>query len=194
MSNCCAIGFQLDHQIKATYAHWKSHPTQNGKYISEFLAKLSEKRLSRLEERANSICWVSIDDKPSSDDIKRYQSFAGHGSVVPGRLDDWYFLLYKTQGVAGLIYLLSGQLDHFIDNAKFLKDSLQCEWGYILNFDTHKLDVYQGCQIEADPNNPLGQEVAHTFEGKNFYPCKCVFQLNLSDPMSHPEWAKLTHE
>lgn len=194
MGDRCAIGFQSNQEIKATYSHWGSHPSQNGKKISDFLSQLSAEQLSRLKSRARDIQWVSAKNAPSPDEIKRYKPFAGFKEVYPGKLDDWFFLLHKTQGVAGLVYLLTGQLDHFVDNTNFLNDSLMCEWGYIINFDAHTLDVYEGLQITPDPRNPLGQAIAHTFEGKSFYPCKCVYQLELNNPMSNLAWAKRVSE
>jgi hypothetical protein len=104
------------------------------------------------------------------------------------------YRLFKTDGSIGLIYLLAGQLDHFIDNTPMLEDSLMCESGYIFNFDDNTLDFYAGAQTSPDPQNLFGQKIARAFEGKSYYPCKRILQVSLSNPMSCSEWASMIEE
>lgn len=51
------------------------------------------------------------------------------------------------------------------------------EWGYIVNLDTHKLEVYEGLQLESDPTNRFGSEPMD--EDGCFYPCKMVQEIPL---------------
>jgi len=55
--------------------------------------------------------------------------------------DENYRRLRDTQG--DLRAYLDG-LTEMIDNKKFLTDSLFCEWAYIINLDTGRLEVYEG--------------------------------------------------
>mgnify|MGYP001609033133 CR=1 FL=1 len=193
MGNRCAIGFQFDHKIKATYSHWGSHPSDLGRKISLFLSKMTESQRQQFKKRAESIQWASIRSKATADDIKKYKCFA-RIDVTSERLSEWDNLLFNTQGIDCLVYLLTGALDHFIDNTAMLKDSLNCESGYIINFDDNTLDFYIGYQATPDPENPFGQEIAYTFENKSYYPCKRVLQVDLINPMSCTEWASMIEE
>lgn len=193
MGHPCAIGFQLNQQIKATYSHWGSYPAGLGKEITRILTKMTDSHRDDFKKRAESIQWVSNTSKANEEDIKRYKNFA-RSTIIEENLTDWRNLLFKTEGSIGLVYLLAGQLDHFIDNTAMLEDSLMCESGYIFNFDDNTLDFYDGAQTSPDPKNPFGQEVARTFEGRSYYPCKRVLQIDLANPMGCAEWISMIEE
>ena len=64
-----------------------------------------------------------------------------------------------------------------IDNEDFLKDSLFCEWAYIINLDTNKLEVYEGFQTTKSetryqPKNP-GES--------GYWGCKLIEELPLDE-------------
>lgn len=69
----------------------------------------------------------------------------------------------------------------FLDQHNFLNDSLFCEFAYIINLDSNKLEVYVGFNL--NPNAP-GRYAKNTFykdEEKVYYGVKLVEELNLSD-------------
>jgi hypothetical protein len=39
-----------------------------------------------------------------------------------------------------------------IEGADFLKDSLFCEWGYVINLTTNRLEIYRGFQKKPQEN------------------------------------------
>ena len=45
-----------------------------------------------------------------------------------------------------------GNLNSIFDMERFLNDSLFCEWAYIMNLDTKRLEVYTG--LNKDPHAP----------------------------------------
>jgi len=65
-------------------------------------------------------------------------------------LDDWYCLLRNVQGE--LKPYINGSIQHLIDSQDFIKDSLFCEWGYIINLDDNVLEVWRGFQKEPQNN------------------------------------------
>lgn len=187
MGNRCVIGFQNKEEIKATYSHWGSHPSRLGKQITLLLSKLPQHYYDKLKNSAEKITWVSLDSQPAPEEIEKYKHFADK-TVSTRKLTDWYCLLHKTQGVNSLLFLIDGSLNHFIDSTYYLKDSLFCEWAYIINFDNETLDVYEGNQTRPDSNNPLGQKIAHAINGENYYPMKCIKRVNLYEPLSDLTW------
>lgn len=69
----------------------------------------------------------------------------------------------------------NGFLQHNINN-KFIKNSLFCEYAYIINLDTMKLEFYIGYQKVPQIDNKFGIE---NIDG--FYPCRLVFVFNLNE-------------
>lgn len=61
-----------------------------------------------------------------------------------------------------------------IDNHNFIKNSLFCEWAYIINLDTNKLEVWEGFQEKPQENNRYGVE-----KDNGFYPCALVKEIDI---------------
>lgn len=72
-------------------------------------------------------------------------------------VDDWYCLLFKIQGD---LFALNGLVNsekkgYMIDKSSFIKDSLLCEYAYIINLDTHMLEFWVGCQKKNVERQPV---------------------------------------
>ena len=110
-----------------------------------------------LNEIFDRIILVKSGDAPSKEQIKECFRFYRPG-VSMNTPEEWYSLLRAAQGdleahARGLRYM--------IDNADFLRDSLFCEWGYVINLDKGVLEVYRGFQKAPSKNryyNPFGKD------------------------------------
>lgn len=60
-------------------------------------------------------------------------------------------------------------LKYMIDSCGFIKDSLWCEYAYIINLDTYELEFWVGGQDKPDIYNRYGVE-----RDGDYYPCKMV--------------------
>ena len=90
-------------------------------------------------------------------------------------------MLRKLQGVEPFFdALLSGNLEHYQEGKSFLYDSLFCEYGYLINLDTMKLELYVGFQKEPQEGNRYGTEPTSGHD-KNYYPSKLIGELDLLD-------------
>ncbi len=58
----------------------------------------------------------------------------------------------------------------------FIKNSLFCEYAYIINLDTGKLEYYEGYQDQPDETNRFGIEKQKDYD---FYPCKKIEEFIL---------------
>lgn len=58
----------------------------------------------------------------------------------------------------------------------FIADSLFCEWAYIINFDTNKLEIYRGFQKE-----PKDGQFNIPYKGDGYYPCLKVADIDLGN-------------
>lgn len=68
----------------------------------------------------------------------------------------------------------------------FIKDSLYCEYAYVIDLDDYTLKFYAGFQTKPDPGGVYGQERKRN----GYYPCKHLCTFSLKD-IAHPhskEW------
>lgn len=135
-----AFGFFVDGKTKVTYNHFDSYPEGLG---NDILTALVDVPLDIIQEAARSTVLVSEDDKPSPELIERYKKYA-NTSVSTGNIEEWYVLLRNVQGEIGAFWDTEAPLRHMPDGENFLSDSLFCEYAYIVNVDTGKLEVYKG--------------------------------------------------
>ena len=71
----------------------------------------------------------------------------------------------------------------YLDDANdFIRDSLYCENGYIINLDENVFEFWIGSQKESDENNRYGME-----KHKDYHPCKCIFRIPLDEIIGHRE-------
>jgi hypothetical protein len=136
------LGFVYDGKLKCQYNHRGSGPSGLGLRMLSF-AKRNRRATIQLPASVLSLKVVSQATPPSPLDFERLRSYADL-SVSTGQTDEWYVLLRRTQGDPDRI-LQSGYIE---DGSSFAKDSLSCQWGYILDTDRSVLEVYRGSQTE----------------------------------------------
>ena len=181
-----AVGFVVGNKIKVSYNHFDSYPEGLGKDVVEFLRKVqTDKGLDTLKANAEKLVLVDQENKPTPALIKKYIKYADEG-VASQSLKDWYCLLRNAQGVEGLSEVYQGNLEHMIDSNSFLKDSLFCEYAYIVDVDKMQLDLFVGFQREAqDGPNPIGKEP----NDDGYYPVRYLGSIDLTQPIPD-DWDK----
>jgi len=133
-----AYGFRINETDKVMYNQFDTYPDGLGVIMCQFVI---DTPFSTLKRVAEDIVLIDGDSKPTSEQISLCMEFADL-TVSEQSYDDWYCLLRNAQNSpeifrdTGLIYML--------DAAAFLADSLFCEWAYIINIDTKKLEFYTG--------------------------------------------------
>lgn len=70
--------------------------------------------------------------------------------------------LYKKMGK-------TGQKMRVTNDISFIRDSLYCEYAYLVNLDSRELEFWKGFQDTPTPDNRYG-----TSENDGYYPCKLV--------------------
>lgn len=140
-----AYGFRVGGQDKVTYNHYDSYPSYLGRNILKYVALTSPEEIRLAAKR---IILVDPESKPTPALIEKYSHYADI-NVASHQLTDWYCLLRNTQGE---ISLYSQNLRHMINSSEFLRDSLFCEWSYIMNCDSEICEIYRG--FNKDPNAP----------------------------------------
>ena len=177
MSTRGLYGFRKNGVDKLTYNHSDSYPNGLGWSVVKFIKAHSPEQLNTLYDR---IVLVKEDQKPTPEQ-KTFCVRAGlyNETASTRSTDDWYCLLRNLQGNMDEYSRLLAVEDipiYMIDSHEFIKDSLFCEYAYIVNLDDNILEFYIGFQERPDENNRYG---ADSDEG--YYPCKLVRSFPFED-------------
>lgn len=173
MSTRGIYGFLVDGKPYLTYNHYDSYPGGLGVTLVEWLKNSSKDELENLKDRVLSLKLVSEDQKPNPEDIEKLLSYADL-NVGNQSVNAWYSLLRETQGDIEATL----NCGYMIDNYSFGKDSLFCEWGYIINLDEKSFDVYKGFQSTAPTK---GIYVDEDSEMSGYFPINCVKSYKSSE-------------
>lgn len=172
------VGFVVGEQVKISYNHYDSYPEYLGVQVFDAVCRwVSGGEIEKRVQQAQDLRLVKDDDRPTSEDRVRLGVFRQQGV---GEAGSWYELLRDAQGD------LDRSLDAgvMIDAEEFPLDSLYCEWGYLVDFDRRKLEVYEGFQ-KASPTAGRwsGREALDDDRyrrlGHNYYPCNRIVEFDL---------------
>jgi hypothetical protein len=163
-------GFRKNGVDKTTYNHFDSYPDGLGADVINFIKKHSVDELEKFYDRIQMVQELAT---PTKEEIKTCVD-AGlcDLSVSKQSTNDWYCLLRKIQGDLDALY--NSPVAYMIDNSDFIKDSLFCEYAYIINLDENVLEYYEGFQVTPDKDNRYGQE-----KTDGYYPCKLTSTIPL---------------
>lgn len=161
------VGFRLESKDYLAYNHYDSYPSGLGR---EVVGQLAQLNLETLPGDVQGLALVTDDTPITKDIVERLKAYT-ELHVSEQSTEDWYCLLHGAQGSL-VAYLEIGLMP---DNAAFIRDSLFCEWAYIVNLDTVKLEIWRGFQKLPDPNNRYGQEA----DDSGYYPCTMLAQFPL---------------
>lgn len=174
MSTRGLFGFRKNGIDKTMYNHSDSYPSYLGLHVAEFCAATTISEMNRI---CDAIEMVSEDGAPS---MREIQFCADHWltdlKVNSRSANDWYCLLRNMQGNLQLLksVVQSAGKAYMIDNSSFIKDSLWCEYAYIINLDTGVLEFWKGFQQIPDPGNRYGCECSD-----GYYPCRLELEIPL---------------
>lgn len=70
----------------------------------------------------------------------------------------------------------------------FIRDSLMCEYGYVVNLDLRALEFYVGFQLKSQSTNRYGAEITRHGQGSDmdYYPCKLAGVFSFDEIRSCP--------
>ena len=164
-------GFRKNNKDKTTYNHYDSYPEGLGADVISFIQKHSIKDMNDLYDR---IIMVNEHSAPTEEQKANcMKNSAIDLSVSSQSTNDWYCLLRNLQG--NLDALCKCDVPYMIDNEDFIKDSLFCEYAYIINLDDNVLEFYKGFQKRPQLGNRYG-----TNADRGYYPCKLVAEIPIA--------------
>jgi hypothetical protein len=164
-----AWGYIKNDEMKVTYNHFDSYPEGLGQRVLDFC---NTKTVSELNEIYEKMRIVEEDDAPTINDIelckKHYLVDLG---VSRQSVDDWYCLLRKAQGDPQKY----ADVGIMTDGSNFLKDSLFCEYAYLINLDSNMLEIYEGFQKSQPKGRFSDVEKTET----EYYPVSLIMEFSL---------------
>lgn len=173
------FGFRVGGEDKLLYNHWDSYPRGLGAAMLAFAKKIaqSDRALADAMNRAYALVGVG-NETPTPEDIEMCQPYTDL-SVSERSTSDWYCLLRGTQGKPDAV-LTVGLAELAND---FIRDSLFCEWAYIINFDELTLEVYTGFQSTPHRKGRYStQALPKPDDGQTHYqPCALVATYPLTE-------------
>ena len=190
-------GLRKNNTDKLEYYHFDSYPEDGlGFYLLDFLKRSKNEDLSTLFDSIELVKQFKEEEgfvEPTQEQIDFYKSIKAFDPNVSSRSElDWYCLLRRLQGQLEYRIQLALRLSspentsdfkkqHMIDSAEFIKDSLFCEYAYIINLDTNKLEWFKGNQFIMDTSNRYG-----FWKLNGYYPCKMVGEMDLDEIREKP--------
>lgn len=158
-----AMGFRYKETDHITYNHFDSYPDGPGLggKMCDFCADIRE-QLEETRAKVDLLQQVKEDALPTDEQVAHLAPYTDNRVSSPA--DWWYRMLRKAQGKP------AAMLDarYYVAASDFLSDSLFCEYAYIVNLDTEKLECYRGFQ---DAQHAKGRyascEFSDSSTGKN---------------------------
>lgn len=155
------------------YNHADSYPSGLGADIVTFVREHldTESKVDSFKNKVMGLEVVEQEGKPSAATYDYYARINAADRPGDYAKSDYYNLLRVYQGVNTLAGISSGELKHWIDSKGFIKDSLFCEYAYIMNLDRGVLEFYEGFQ-QTDKLSDHGLPI--------YGPCKKVGSIAFS--------------
>lgn len=173
MGTAGIYGIRKNGKDKITYSNFDSYPDSLGTHMIKF----SKAGINKLNELYDRILLVNTDNKPTQKQIDIcIKNNWVNLDMSNKSYNDWYCLLRNLQGKP-CEYLNADNEIYMIDDSDFIKESLFCEYGYIINLDTNMLEFWKGFQTTPQNDNRYGCKVTDSF----YYPCKMVLEISLEE-------------
>lgn len=134
------VGFIADDKLTGMYNHFDSYPTYLGAQVVADIGLLNladPVRREGVKDLVRYLKLVGQNDTPTEAERKVYADFHD-GNVSNGQ--DWYSLLRGLQGQVAKTLAIGVMVDGWT----FYKNSLFCEYGYVLDFDAGALILLRG--------------------------------------------------
>jgi len=167
-------GLIINNKEKLSYNVFDSYPSGLGRDVVNLIVFINnENGWEKFRKNAKKLKELK---NITSEIIEKYKKYADL-NVSNKSYTDPYCLFRKIQGSDWLKEVYEDNLEHFNINNTFIKDSLFCEYGYIINLDTMKLEFYDGYQQKKQENNRFGVEP----NADGYYPSRLVGVFDLEN-------------
>lgn len=170
MSTRGVVGFRKDGIDKIKFNRYDSYPRELGYDVQRFLKNTSIEVIRGIVDR------IEVVDENGSPTPEQVEVIKKYGiDIIPGC--NWFFVM----ATVNLDDYLNG-FPYLADSSSFLKDSLFCEWGYVINLDTEMLEIYRGFQNSPSYNRYF-TDYPYDNEGK-YFNCQMIKEISFDELQS----------
>jgi len=142
------VCFKVNEKFFGMYNHYDSYPEGLGINILEELRKMIDWK--DVKENINNIELIKDEEsKPTKEHIKKYSKYANTavgGSMDNIKINTYYQLLRNLQGE--ITEYMNGDIGIMVDSSEFIKDTLFCEYYYVIDLDKMKFESY--CNYDGE--------------------------------------------
>lgn len=149
-----SYGFKLNGEFVLQYNHFDSYQGGLGEEIVKFVKHVQDNNFwNQLKDNIKKLEFVNTGDTPTPEHMKQFKRFRDKG-VNAG--EGYYSLLRNLQNGESLYTVLNGEVLIWAIDNDFIKESLFCEYAYIIDLDEETLWFCEGFQKELQEDNPFG--------------------------------------
>lgn len=133
----------------AQYGQWDGYPNGQGVDVLAFLR--NPDKVAQLRAELESIRFTTSKDRHRIEEFMRSIGCeSGWMSMEQSKLYEAQFpALSRDVGAKILNMVAEGGVEFLSDDRDFGRDSLFCEWAYVVDLDHDELEVYQGFQTDT---------------------------------------------
>lgn len=165
------VGFVSDGKEAIAYSHANAYPGGVG---LDTLAWLDRTNLDVAAKAAKNVRIVAGTTEPTDEDIEHLAQYLNRHVGGPSERPTWYQLLRGTQGQLGEM-IAAGVVE---DASEFPREGHSCEWGYLVDFDTWRFEVYRGGQEHAHSDGRFADAEP---DEDGCFPCRLVASWPLDE-------------
>jgi len=189
--NLTCVVYNNDYKV-AQYGQWDGYPEGQGANILYFLKNEMNRKL--FIEKLNAITWISKEELEQrwvnagatrGDNFVSMEVVRKHTQMYPESSRDTGAGILKIIQNSGKPLKLKNDID-------FAKDSVFCEYAYVINLDKNILEVYKGFN-----KFPLTKEDRFFDLQENnteFYPVKKIIEFDINNLPELEEFTKEIYE
>jgi hypothetical protein len=166
MSTRGFLGFIANGRETITYVHYDAYPGALGADVLKWARTVTD--WDAVRQQAANLVHIDGDVTPTPEQYEALAPYAKQGAdpeTEPG--EEWYRLLYATFGDPAAT-LAAGHSPHA---PEWPGDSVWCEWGYLIDCDEKRFEVYQGFQTRPHEGR-FADRPAN--ERSGYYPVKLL--------------------
>jgi len=175
---------QKDNKIVVSqYCQWDGYPDGQGTTVVEFIKNKFDKDLfiqklknvKQITQKEYKALWIECGADPDNSWVSM---------DISKKFNEKYPHLYRDFGAEVLEFIQNSDSAIKLNNDKdFAKDSLFCEWVYVLNLDEDTLDVYSGF-VTKEPEasifyNPEKDEPQQKTADDKYYPVEKIISFKI---------------
>jgi len=163
----------------AQYGQWDGYPEGQGQTVVKFLNKVKTKKaLAEFTKKVAALVEISNDELQA-----RWKSAGADGSGwvgmdVANKFKEKWPHLSRDCGAEVLNHIANGTAKDVSLDTEFTKDSLFCEWAYVIDLDAGTFEVYKGFNTEPVAETERFYHGGH--KDKEYYPVRLLKKYSLS--------------